>query len=74
MKIKTVGDLRNLISELSDDYKIEIRIRKDLDMATVVKSGYPYPFKTYYDGDLVFDDVGVSDKELCIGIEIPQDF
>ena len=73
MKIKTVGELRELISNLSDDYKIEVRVRKELDMETVVKSNYPYPYKTFYT-ELQFDDVGVSDKVLCIGAEVSENF
>lgn len=73
MKIKTVGELRELISNLEDDYKIEVRVRKELDMEIVVKSGYPYPFKTDYT-ELEFDDVCVSDKVLCIGAEVSKNF
>ena len=73
MKIKTVGQLRELISNLSDDYTIEVRVRKERDMQTIIESGYSYPFKTYYT-ELEFDDIGVSDKVLCIGTEVPEKF
>ena len=42
-------------------------------MEIVVKSGYPYPFKTDYT-ELEFDDVCVSDKVLCIGAEVSKNF
>lgn len=30
---------------------------------------YPYPYETQY-VELEFDDVGVSDKVLCLGVEL----
>ena len=77
-KIKTVGQLRKVIENLSDDYEIEMRIRRKLSDEDIIelhkKYGkiYPYPYKTSY-SELEFDDVGVSDKVLCLGVELKDE-
>lgn len=53
MEIKNVGQLRKIIENLPDDFEIESR--------------YPYPYDTEY-LTLEFDDIGVSDKVLCLGV------
>lgn len=74
-KIKTVGQLRKVIENLSDDYEIEMRVRRKLSDDEVRelhnKYGriYAYPYETQY-VELEFDDVGVSDKVLCLGVEL----
>ena len=55
MEIKNVGQLRKIIENLSDDYEIEMRIRRKLT--------YDTEYLT-----LEFDDIGVSDKVLCLGV------
>ena len=53
-KIKTVGQLRKVIENLSDDYEIEMRIRRKLSDEDIIelhkKYGkiYPYPYETSY--------------------------
>lgn len=77
-KIKTVGQLRKVIENLSDDYEIEMRIRRKLTDEDIIglhkKYGkiYPYPYETSY-SELEFDDVGVSDKVLCLGVELKDE-
>ena len=63
MEIKNVGQLRKIIENLSDDYEIEMRIRRKL----TDELRYPYPYDTEY-LTLEFDDIGVSDKVLCLGV------
>ena len=76
-KIKTVGQLRKVIENLSDDYEIEMRIRRKLSDEDIIelhkKYGkiYPYPYESY--SELEFDDVGVSDKVLCLGVELKDE-
>lgn len=76
-KIKTVGQLRKVIENLSDDYEIEMRVRRKLSDDEIKelhnKYGliYPYPYETQYP-ELEFDDIGVSDKVLCLGVEIKE--
>jgi hypothetical protein len=69
MEIKTVGDFRRITKGLSDDFNIEIRVRTELPMEKVVESGYPWPYQTEY-RSLEFDDIGYSDKDLCLAVEI----
>jgi len=61
MKIKTIGDLRKCIEELSDDYKIDFRIYDDKNIDVI-----------YFDG-IDFNDIGVSDKDFCISVTIESD-
>ena len=77
-KIKTVGQLRKVIENLSDDYEIEMRIRRKLSDEDIIelhkKYGkiYPYSYETSY-SELEFDDVGLSDKVLCLGVELKDE-
>lgn len=72
--IKTVGDLRKVIANLSDDFEIEMRIRRKLSDGEIKKLAekygriYPYPYETEY-ATLEFDDIGHSDRVLCLGVE-----
>ena len=68
-EIKTVGDLRRFIANLSDDCEIEMRIRLRLTDEELKYMPYPYPYETEYT-TLEFDDIGVSDKVLCLGVEL----
>lgn len=67
MKIKNVGQLRKIIENLPDDYEIEMRIRRKLTDEELKNCRYPYPYDTEY-LTLEFDDIGVSDKVLCLGV------
>lgn len=65
--IKTVGELREILNDLDDDYKLDIRIMKEIPEKELIGSSYPYPMEMI-DGYLEFQDIGYSDKELCIGV------
>ena len=65
--IKTVGDLRKISNNLDDDYKLDIRIMKEIPEEELAGRSYPYPWEMI-DGYLEFQDIGYSDKELCIGV------
>ena len=67
MEIKNVGQLRKIIENLSDDYEIEMRVRRKLTDEELKNCRYPYPYDTEY-LILEFDDIGVSDKVLCLGV------
>ena len=69
MKITNIKELRELIKDLDDDYSIEMRIRTKLSDDEIIKSKYLYPYKTQYINGFEYDDIGVSDKVLCIGVE-----
>jgi hypothetical protein len=68
MKIKTVGQLRDIIKDLDDDFNIELRVRRRLKDDELKNCLYPYPYETKYT-TLEFDDIGWSDKDLCLGCE-----
>ncbi len=67
MEIKNVGQLRKIIENLPDDYEIEMRIRRKLTDEELKELRYPCPYDTEY-LTLGFDDIGVSDKVLCLGV------
>ena len=67
MKVKTVGDLRKMISNLDDDFKLDIRIMEEIHEEELKGMSYPYPW-IMHDGYLEFQDIGYSDKELCLGV------
>ena len=67
MEINNVGQLRKIIENLSDDYEIEMRIRRKLTQEELKHCRYPYPYDTKY-LTLEFDDIGVSSKVLCLGV------
>lgn len=71
-EIKTVGDLRKIIAGLSDNFEIEMRIRRRLTDEELKQMPYPYPYETEYT-TLEFDDIGYSDKVLCLGVEREDD-
>ena len=72
MKIKTVKDLKKIINSLDDDFKIELRVRRKLT-DDELNPNYPYPCITDYEQVLELDDIGYSDRKLCIGVEINPD-
>lgn len=67
MEIKNVGQLRKIIENLPDDYEIKMRIRRRLTYEELKVLRYPYPYDIEY-LTLEFDDIGVSDKVLCLGV------
>ena len=71
MKIKTIKDLKELIKDMDDDYTIEFRIRTKTSYEECTKRLYPYPYDTEYVEGFEYDDTGVSDKVICLGVERP---
>ena len=67
MKLNTVGDLRKIIANLDDDFKLDMRIMEEISEEELKGMSYAYPWRTY-DGYLEFQDIGYSDKELCLGV------
>lgn len=66
-KIETVGELRKILNDLQDDYKLDIHIMKAIPEKGLKGSRYPYPCEMI-EGYLEFQDIGVSDNELCLGV------
>ena len=67
VKINTVGDLRKIIADIDDDFKLDMRIMEEISEEELKGMSYAYPWKIY-DGYLEFHDIGYSDKELCLGV------
>lgn len=67
MEVKNVGQLRKIIENLPDDFEIEMRVRRKLTDEELKNCRYPYPYDTE-NLTLEFDDIGVSDKVLCLGV------
>ncbi len=68
-KIKTIGDLRKVIANLDDDFTIELRVRTKISEEELAKRQYKYPYDTEYFDGVNFDDIGHSDKVLCLSVE-----
>ncbi len=66
--IRTLRDFRKITAHLDDDFNIEMRIRRKLTDEELKHMPYPYPYETEY-VNLEFDDIGYSDKDLCLGVE-----
>ena len=66
--IRTVKDLRELIEQLDDDFVIDFGVRRKLTEEELKNMTYPYPYETEYFEGVEFDDIGYSDKELCLGV------
>lgn len=67
-KIKTVGDLKNLINNVNDDFKIEFRVHKRIPEEQLKNLRYPFPFDTENFEGIDFDDIGHSDKVLYLSV------
>lgn len=72
-RIKTIGDLRKLIEDLDDDYKIDMRVNRNIPTESLQYLMYPWGIDTDYQEGFEFDDVGVSDRVLCISVDVPDD-
>ena len=55
-KIETVGELRKILNDLEDDYKLDIRIMKAIPEKELKNSSYPYPWNMI-EGYLEFQDI-----------------
>ena len=71
MNIKTIKELKELIKDIDDDYTIEFRIRTKVSKEELKKRSYPYPYDTELVEGFEYDDLGVSDKVICFGVERP---
>ena len=68
--IRTVKDLRELIEQLDDDFVIDFRVSRKLTEEELKNMIYPYPYETEYFEGIEFDDIGYSDKKLCLGVTL----
>ena len=68
--IKTVKGLRELIEQLDDDFAIQFIVRRKLSEEELKNMIYPYPYETECFEGIEFDDIGYSDKRLCLGVTL----
>ena len=66
--IKTVGDLRKILNNLDDDYKLDIRIMKEIPEEELAGRSYPYPWNMI-DGYLEFQDIDGKKHTLKFSYE-----
>ena len=67
MIIKTVGDLKKVLSSFDDDFILDVAMMKRLPIEEILKSKYPYPYYST-DATLEYHDVSWSDKLVCFGV------
>ena len=58
-----------MISNLDDDFRLDIRIMEEIHEEELKGMSYPYPW-IMHDGYLEFQDIGYSDKEICLGVTL----
>ena len=47
MDIKTIGDFRRLTQDLDDDFKIDVRIMREVTEEELKNRSYPYPWDMF---------------------------
>lgn len=67
MKINTVADLKKIINNLGDDFKLQFDIMTLIPEKQLKQMSYAYP---YYkeDSAVEFHDVCYSEKVVCFGV------
>lgn len=66
--IRTIGELKKAISNIDDDFTIDVRIVRELSEEELSGSSYPYPYE-YIKANLEIGDIGYSDKNVLIHID-----
>lgn len=60
MEIKTLGDFRKITKDFDDDFKLDVRIVREVPEEELKQRLYPYPWDMF---DATIEiDVGYSDK------------
>lgn len=72
MNIKTIGQLRKYTNHLTDDFQIEFIVRKPYTDEEIKAIGGSCIWNPYHTQNVIleFDDIGYSDKVLCLSCEI----
>lgn len=66
--IKTIGELKEAINNIDDDFTIDVRIVRELSEEELKGSIYPYPYE-YSKANIEIGDIGYSDKDVFINVE-----
>lgn len=72
-RITTIGELKKIIENLDDDFNIEMRVNREIPSESLMFLSYPWGLDTDYQKGFEFDDVGVSDKVLCLSVKVPPE-
>lgn len=67
MKIKTVGQLRKIIADLDDNFKVAISLRELVPKDELDKRTYKLPYDCI-DCEVEFDDIGHSSRQICFSV------
>ena len=69
MEITSYGNknFRRFYKDIEDDFKIDVRIMRKVPEEELKNRCYPYSWEIL-DGRIEFQDIGVADKDFCIGI------
>lgn len=67
MEVNTIGDLKKLINNHDDDFRIEMNIMTEISEEQLKGSLYPYPY-IHEKARLEYHDTGYSDKVVCFGV------
>ena len=68
LMIKTIGELKEAINNIDDDFTIDVRIVRELSEEELKGSRYPYPYE-YSKANIEIGDIGYSDKDVFINVE-----
>ena len=66
--IKTIRELKKAISNIDDDFTIDVRIVRELSEEELSGSDYLYPYE-YTKANLEIGDIGYSDKYVFINVD-----
>ena len=72
MNINKVGQLRKLIEDLEDDYSIVFRVSTKVSEEDLSNKSKFYQYYAKIVKGIEYDDIGVSDKQLCLGVTLEQ--
>lgn len=73
MRVKTVGDIRELIKNLDDDYTFQLSVNRKVPDEAVNSLSYFCQIDSAHQEGFDVDEISVGDKEVCIRVNVPID-
>ena len=67
MRIKTVGQLKNIIADIDDDFELSISLRELVPEEELNKRVYKFPYDDT-DCEMELDDIGHSSHQICFSM------
>jgi len=68
MRINTVGELKNILKNINDDFTLTIKIRTKVSDEELENRTWKYPYD-FQEAIIEFNDIAYSDKRVAFGIE-----